>query len=120
MNKIQKQTISLMAKQSLKSGKIHNIFVMITIILSTSLLSVILLFGSADNTVIKKQLSHIQQAGYYNLTKQQLLSLKSSENIAYSVTVKTGTISQQENFDINFQHILQKRKQQTVLYYYCL
>lgn len=100
MNKIQKQTISLMAKQSLKSGKIHNIFVMITIILSTSLLSVILLFGSADNTVIKKQLSHIQQAGYYNLTKQQLLSLKSSENIAYSVTVKTGTISQQENFDI--------------------
>jgi len=100
VNKIQKQTISLIAGQSLKAGKIRNIFVMITIILAASLLSVILLFGSADSTVTKKQISHIQQAGYYNLTKEQLLSLKSSEEIAYSITVKTGTVSQQKNFDI--------------------
>lgn len=100
MNRIQKQIISLMAGKSLKSGKIRNIFVMITVILATSLLSVILLSGSADNTVTKKQLSYIQQAGYYNLTKQQLLLLKSSEEIAYSVTVKTGTVSHQEDFNI--------------------
>ncbi|MCM1270761.1 MAG: ABC transporter permease [Ruminococcus flavefaciens] len=100
MNKIQKQTISLMAKQSLKSGKLRNIFVVITIVLATALLSVILLFGAADSAANKEQLSHIQQAGFYNLTKEQLAELKSIEEIAYSVTVKTGTLSPQEDFDI--------------------
>ncbi len=100
MNKIQKQTISLMAKQSLKSGKLRNIFVVITIVLATALLSVILLFGAADSAANKEQLSHIQQAGFYNLTKEQLVELKSIEEIAYSVTVKTGTLSPQEDFDV--------------------
>ncbi|MDE5770925.1 MAG: ABC transporter permease [Ruminococcus sp.] len=100
MNKIQKQTISLMARQSLKSGKLRNIFVVITIVLATALLSVILLFGAADSTVNKEQLSHIQQAGFYNLTKEQLAGLKSVEEISYSVTVKTGKVSPQEDFDV--------------------
>ena len=100
MNKLQKQTISLMAKQSLNSGRLRNIFVIITIVLATALLSVILLFRAADNAVTKEQLSHIQQAGFYNLTKEQLTELKSSEEIAYSVTVKTGTLSPQEDFDV--------------------
>ncbi|MDE6672446.1 MAG: FtsX-like permease family protein [Ruminococcus sp.] len=100
MNKIQKQTISLMARQSLKSGKLRNISVMITIILATALLSVILLFGIADHTVSKEKISHIQQAGFYNLTEEQLSALESAEEISYSMTVKTGTLSPQEDFDI--------------------
>ncbi|MDE6035207.1 MAG: FtsX-like permease family protein [Ruminococcus sp.] len=100
MNKIQKQIISLMARQSLKSGKLRNISVMITIILATALLSVILLFGVADRTVNKEKISHIQQAGFYNLTKEQLSALESAEEISYSLNVKTGMLSPQKNFDV--------------------
>ncbi len=89
-----------MARQSLKSGKLRNISVMITIILATALLSVILLFGIADHTVSKEKISHIQQAGFYNLTEEQLSALESAEEISYSMTVKTGTLSPQEDFDI--------------------
>lgn len=89
-----------MARQSLKSGKLRNISVMITIILATALLSVILLFGVADHTVSKEKISHIQQAGFYNLTEEQLSALESAEEISYSMTVKTGTLSPQEDFDI--------------------
>ena len=89
-----------MARQSLKSGKLRNISVMITIILATALLSVILLFGIADHTVSKEKISHIQQAGFYNLTEEQLSALESAEEISYSMTVKTGTLSPQEDFDV--------------------
>ena len=45
-NMLQKKTIIQMAKRSLQSGKIRNIFVMVTIILSVSLLTAIFMFGA--------------------------------------------------------------------------
>lgn len=99
-NKIAKNMISIMSKSSLKTSKLRNIFVIITIILASSLLTVILMFGLGQKEKTKRDLSHTQQVGYYNLTEEQVEKLKNDERIAYQIQVKTGTISQINKFDI--------------------
>ena len=99
-NKISKDMISTMSKSSLKTSRLRNIFVMITIILASSLLTVILMFAAGQNEKTKRDLSHAQQVGYYNLTEQQVETLKNDERIAYQVEVKTGTVSEMDGFSI--------------------
>ena len=48
-SKISKDMISTMSKSSLKTSRLRNIFVMITIILASSLLTVILMFAVGQN-----------------------------------------------------------------------
>ena len=99
-NKISKDMISTMSKSSLKTSRLRNIFVMITIILASSLLTVILMFAVGQNEKIKRDLSHAQEVGYYNLTEEQVEKLKNDERIAYQVQVKTGTVSEMDGFSI--------------------
>ena len=99
-NKISKDMISTMSKSSLKTSRLRNIFVMITIILASSLLTVILMFAVGQNEKTKRDLSHTQQVGYYNLNKQQVEKLKNDERIAYQVEVKTGTVSEMNGFTV--------------------
>ena len=99
-NKISKDMISTMSKSSLKTSRLRNIFVMITIILASSLLTVILMFAAGQNEKTKRDLSHAQQVGYYNLTEQQVETLKNDERIAYQVEVKTGTVSEMNGFTV--------------------
>ena len=99
-NKISKDMISTMSKSSLKTSRLRNIFVMITIILASSLLTVILMFAAGQNEKTKRDLSHAQQVGYYNLTEQQVETLKNDERIAYQVEVKTGTVSEMNGFSV--------------------
>lgn len=99
-NKISKDMISTMSKSSLKTSRLRNIFVMITIILASSLLTVILMFAVGQNKKTKRDLSHAQQVGYYNLNEQQVEKLKNDERIAYQVEVKTGTVSEMNGFSV--------------------
>ena len=99
-NKISKDMISTMSKSSLKTSRLRNIFVMITIILASSLLTVILMFAAGQNEKTKRNLSHAQQVGYYNLNEQQVEKLKNDERIAYQVEVKTGTVSEMDKFSV--------------------
>lgn len=99
-NKISKDMISTMSKFSLKTSRLRNIFVMITIILASSLLTVILMFAAGQNEKTKRDLSHAQEVGYYNLTEEQVEKLKNDERIAYQVQVKTGTVSEMDGFSI--------------------
>ena len=89
-----------MSKQSLKSGRMRNIFVMITIVLASALLTAILMFAMGQNQQVRNELSHRQQVGYYNLTDEQVETLKNDERIAYQIQVKTGTLSEMDGFDI--------------------
>lgn len=98
--KITSDMISRMAKQSLKASRMRNLFVMITIVLASSLLTAILLFATGQRQQIKDSLSHRQQAGYYNLTGEQAETLKADERIAYQIQVKTGILSNMEGFDV--------------------
>lgn len=99
-NKISKDMISTMSKSSLKTSRLRNIFVMITIILASSLLTVILMFAVGQNEKTKRDLSHAQEVGYYNLTEEQVEKLKNDERIAYQIQVKTGTVSEMDGFSI--------------------
>ena len=89
-----------MSKQSLKSSRMRNIFVMITIVLASALLTAILMFAMGQNQQVKNELSHRQQVGYYNLTDEQVETLKNDERIAYQIQVKTGTLSKMDGFDV--------------------
>lgn len=102
MNKkmIRAKTISLMAKQSLKSSRMRNTFVMITIVLASALLTATLMFAMGQNQRVKNELSHRQQVTYYNLTRQQMEALKTDDRIAYQIQVKSGILSQMDGFDV--------------------
>lgn len=92
--------ITQMSKQSLKSSRMRNSFVMITIVLATALLMTIIMYAVGQREDNQRQLSHAQQVGYYNLTKEQVEMLKADERIAYQIEVKTGTPSEMNGFEV--------------------
>lgn len=98
--KITAKMISRMSKQSLKSSRMRNIFVMITIVLASALLTAILMFAMGQNQQIKNDLSHRQQVDYYNLTNEQVETLKADNRIAYQIQMKTGVLSPMDGFDV--------------------
>lgn len=98
--KIGTKMILQMARQSLKSSRMRNIFVMITIVLASALLTVILMFAMGQKQQTKNELSHRQQVSYYNLTSAQMEALTNDERIAYQIQVKTGILSKMDGFDV--------------------
>ena len=98
--KISSKMIAQMSKQSLKSSRMRNIFVMITIVLASALLMAILMYAVGQREDNARQLSHAQEVGYYNLTNSQVEALKADERIAYQIQVKTGTPSEMDGFEV--------------------
>lgn len=74
--KVTTKMISLMSKESLKASRMRNIFVMITIVLASALLTAIFMFAMGQNQRTQNALSHRQQVSYYNLTDEQVEALK--------------------------------------------
>lgn len=89
-----------MAKESLKSSRMRNVFVMVTIALASALLTAILMFPMGQRQQIKNGLSHRQQVSYYNLTDGQVEQLKGDKRIAYQIQVKEGILSGMGGFDV--------------------
>lgn len=98
--KISSKMIAQMSKQSLKSSRMRNIFVMITIVLASALLMAILMYAVGQRETNERQLSHAQQVSYYNLTDSQVETLKNDERIAYQIQMKSGTTSKVGNISI--------------------
>ena len=98
--KITAKMISRMSKQSLKSSRMRNIFVMITIVLASALLMAISMYAVGQQEDNQRKLSHAQEVGYYNLTNEQVETLKSDERIAYQIQVKMGTTSEMDGFEV--------------------
>lgn len=98
--KVAGKMISVMSGQSLKTSRMRNIFVMITIILASALLMVILMFGAGQSEQTRRQLAHAQEVGYYNLTDAQAEALAQDERIAYQIRVKTGILSEMDGFSV--------------------
>lgn len=92
--------ISRMSRQSLKFSRTRNIFVTITIGLAAALLTTILMFAMGQDQRVKDELAHRQQAGYYNLTEEQVEALKKEERIACQIEVKSGILSGMGGFDV--------------------
>ncbi len=98
--KISSKMIAQMSRQSLKSSRMRNVFVMITIVLASALLMTILMYAAGQREENRRQLSHAQEVGYYNLTDSQVEALKADERIAYQIQVKTGTPSEMDGFEV--------------------
>ena len=98
--KVSTKMIAQMSKQSMKSSRMRNIFVMVTIVLASALLTAILMFAAGQREQNARQLSHAQQVGYFNLSDSQVETLKADERIACQIQVKTGTPSEMEGFEI--------------------
>lgn len=98
--KISQQMIVQMARQSLKSSRMRNVFVMVTIVLASALLMAIMMFAAGQREENSRQLSHAQQVGYFNLTNEQVEELKKDERIAYQLQVKTGTLTEMDGFSV--------------------
>lgn len=92
--------IALMSKQSLKSSRMRNFFVIITIVLASSLLTAILMFAIGQKQQVKNDLSHRQQVVYFNLTDKQVENLQADERISYQVKAKLGVRTQMDGFDV--------------------
>ena len=98
--KITAKMISRMSRQSLAASRMRNVFVMITIVLASALLTAILMFAAGQKQKEKNELSHRQQVVYYNLTDAQVELLENDERIAYQIQAKTGVLSEMDGFDV--------------------
>lgn len=98
--KITGKMISFMTRQSLKTSRMRNIFVMITIALASALLTGILSFAVGRQEQNRRELAHRQQVVYYNLTEEQAKALEEDERISSKIRVKTGVPTEMENYHL--------------------
>lgn len=87
-----------LAYQSLKASKMRNIFVLIAITLSVSLLSGITFFSNALEEVEKKELSLRQHAIYHDISLRQITALQQDEQISEIVAFKSGKSFEVDNY----------------------
>lgn len=92
--------ITVMSRQSLKSSGMRNIFVMLTIVLASALLTGILTFAMGQKEQERKELLHRQQVVYYNLTKEQTDALKEDGRISFQIQAKSGIPTEMGSFEI--------------------
>lgn len=83
--------IRSLAWKSLKSSRLRNIFVILTIVLSVSLLMVMALFYAGLNTATKRQVEKMQHVIYYGLSEEQLSDVAAEDSPAsYVLGMKQG------------------------------
>lgn len=99
-NSITRKMIAHMSRQSLRSSRMRNLFVMFTIILASALLTGILMFAAGQREQTKKELSHSQHVVYFDLSEEQVEELKQDGRIAYQMQVKSGVLSEMDGFDV--------------------
>ena len=85
-----RKIIGKLANRSVKFNGTRNIFVLITIVLSVSLLGTMSLFQSASEQKIKRQLDIVQHVIYENVNVQQIEKLKAFDEIDFLTLAKFG------------------------------
>lgn len=89
-----------LAKNSLKSGKMRNILIVLTISLSIALMSGLALYISSMHTANTRQLENLQQVFFYDITEQQCDTLRQDSRISEMRVTKYGKRSEIENYMI--------------------
>ncbi len=82
--------IGKLADRNIKFNRTRNIFILITIILSVSLLGVMSLAQSARDQKMKKQLDMVQHVMYEDVSEEQIKKLKASDEIDFLTPAKFG------------------------------
>jgi putative ABC transport system permease protein len=84
------KVIKKLANRSVKFNRTRNIFILITIVLSVSLLGVMSLTQSARHQKIKRQLDMMQHVIYENVNEEQMERLKVSDEMDFLSPAKLG------------------------------
>ena len=80
-----------LAWKSVKNSRLRNVFVILTIVLSVSLLMVMALFYAGLNTAAKRQVEKMQHVIYYGLSGEQLTDMAAkNEPTSYVLGMKQG------------------------------
>ena len=85
-----RKIIGKLANRNVKFNRTRNIFILITIILSVSLLGVMSLAQSAKEQKVKMQLNEVQHVMYENVNQDQIKRLKVSDKIDFLTLAKFG------------------------------
>lgn len=85
-----RRSVWSLAVRSVKSSKMKDFFVILTIVLSVSLLMVMSLFYVGMNTETKRTVARMQHAIYYNLEEEQLTQMAKDERSQYVLSMKEG------------------------------
>ena len=85
-----RKIIGKLANRNVKFNRTRNIFILITIILSVSLLGVMSLTQSARHQKIKRQLDMMQHVIYENVNEEQMERLKVSDEMDFLSPAKLG------------------------------
>lgn len=97
---LQNKTICEMAKNSLNANKTRNIFVILTIILSVSLLTVIFLFGTGTKEESRRKMEGAPHAVFGNLTQDTAAKLKTDSRISDMVEAKQGIPTEMDGYNV--------------------
>lgn len=98
LNNNNKKISYKLAKQSLKESKMRNIFILVTIVLSVSLLSGIIFFSNAIVETEHKELSKRQHVIYEEVTENQIAEIKGDSRISESSEYKAGKSFEVDNY----------------------
>lgn len=85
-----KKIIYKLSFQSLKSSKMRNIFILITIMLSVSLLSGLVFFVYGTKEIERKSFEKRQHVIYEDVTQEQIQQIKQEERITNATEYKWG------------------------------
>lgn len=85
-----KNIISNLAKADLKSKKMGNNFIMITIMLAACLIMAMGLMPGAIKLDTQRQLAQAQDVIYYDVTKEQISALKQDKRVSFLTLDKQG------------------------------
>lgn len=89
------------ALRSLKSGKMRNIFVIITIAMTAALISGLAGLSAGNKKEEERKLSSVQQVVYMNITDEQIENLQKDERIEEMVLYKSGSSFEADGYILN-------------------
>lgn len=96
-----KKIISHLAKSDLKSKKMGNLFIIITIVLAAGILMVMGLFPRSLNLENRRLLSGAQDVIYHEVTKEQIKALEQDDRISYMMLDKNGEEMEVDDYIIH-------------------
>lgn len=102
-----KKAINKLVKSSLKEYKMRNIFTLITIVLSVSLIAGFAFFSSAVEETNRKELSLRQHVIYDEVNEAQIESIKQNTNVLYSRDFKRGKSFEVDDYILSPSYIEQ-------------
>ena len=92
--------VKKLAKNSMKSGKMRNVLIVLTISLSIALMSGLALYISSMQIANNRQLDNLQQVFFYDIAEQQCDTLRQDNRISEMRVTKYGKRSEIENYVI--------------------